>query len=71
MRNPLKITQNDFLRNLKNYDYIGQISNELKEIFGMDEGNNVSKNNLHLCILQRQIKEIIKRNQGFARIANS
>ena len=33
-RNPFKIAQNDFLRNLKNYDYIGQISNELKEIFG-------------------------------------
>ena len=34
-RNPLKIVQNEFLRNLKNYDYIGQISNKLKEIFGM------------------------------------
>ena len=52
-RNPLKIVQNEFLRNLKNYDYIGQISNKLKEIFGMDKVNNASKKTIYtyICIL--------------------
>ena len=49
-RNPLKITQNDFLRNLKNYYYIGQISNKLKEIFGVNKELNVSKEKIYIYI---------------------
>ena len=33
---------------MKNYDYIGQISNKLKDIF--DKGNNVSKETIYTYI---------------------
>ena len=60
-QNPLKIVQNEFLRNLKNYDYIGQISNKLKEIF--DKGNNVSKETIYIYVfckseLKKELREI-------------
>ena len=46
------MAQNGFLRNWKNYNYIGQISNELKEIFGVNKKLNVSKETIYiLCIL--------------------
>ena len=62
-RNPFKITQNDFLRNLKNYDYIGQISNELKETFGVNKELNVSKETIYIYIfckgeLKKELREI-------------
>ena len=48
---------------MKNYDYIGQISNKLKEIF--DKGNNVSKETIYTYIyvfckgeLKKELREI-------------
>ena len=68
-RNPFKITQNDFLRNLKNYDYIGQISNELKEIFGVNKELNVSKETIYIYVfckgeLKKELREIKVSERG-------
>ena len=46
---------------MKNYDYIGQISNKLKEIF--DKGNNVSKETIYIYVfckgeLKKELREI-------------
>ena len=54
-RNPLKIIRNDFLRRfihekLRLYWSPNQISNKLKEIFGMDKENNVSKETIYTYI---------------------
>ena len=55
---------------MKNYDYIGQISNKLKEIF--DKGNNVSKETIYTYIyvfckgeLKKELFLDFIRNQGF------
>ena len=54
-RNPLKIIRNDFLRRfihekLRLYSSPNQISNKLKEIFGVDKENNVSKETIYTYI---------------------
>ena len=54
-RNPLKIIKNDFLRRfihekLRLYWPPNQISNKLKEIFGVDKENNVSKETIYTYI---------------------
>ena len=46
---------------MKNYDYIGQISNELKEIFGKEL--NVSKEGIYIYVfckgeLKKELREI-------------
>ena len=54
-RNPFKIIKNDFLRRfihekLQLYSSPNQISNKFKEIFGVDKGNNVSKETIYTYI---------------------
>ena len=54
-RNSLKIIKNDFLRRfihekLRLYSSPNQISNKLKEIFGVDKENNVSKETIYTYI---------------------